>query len=75
MELADQTLKKFGMGEPSKQTVKLQLAGSISFVQCFDKLTAEDFPKDRLGEEETGIGQVHPAGVVRGQQDLCFFRI
>ena len=59
MQLANETLKEFGVGESSKQAMKLQLAGSVSLAQRCDEFAAEDFAEDRFGEEETGIAQVH----------------
>src|SRR3954467_15436031 len=52
MELANQRLKEFGMGNPLKRAMKLQLARSVSLAQRCDKFAAEDFAEDRLGEEE-----------------------
>jgi hypothetical protein len=67
MKLTDQTPKQFGLRQAVKQAVKMELSGSVSLLERFEKLAAEDFAENRFGKKEALISGPYPLRVIQGQ--------
>ena len=67
VKLTDQTPKQFGLSQTAKQAVELELSGSVSVLERFEKLAAEHFAENRLGEKEAVIPRAYPTGVIGRQ--------
>ena len=67
IKLADQTPKQFGLSHAAKQAVKPELSGSVSLLERFEKLAAEDFAEHPFRKKEAIIARAHPMGMVAGQ--------
>ena len=46
VKLTDQTPEQPGLSQAAKQAVKLELSGSVSLLERFEKLAAEDFAEN-----------------------------
>ncbi len=55
VKLTDQTPEQPGLGQAAKQAVKLELSGSVSLLERFEKLAAEDFAENPYREKEAVI--------------------
>ena len=55
VKLTDQTPKQFGLSQTAKQAVNLELPGSVSLLERFEELAAEDFAENRLGEKDAAL--------------------
>ena len=64
MKLTDQTPKQFGLRQAVKQAVKMELSGSVSLLERFEKLAAEDFAENRFRNKEVLTARAHPMGMV-----------
>ena len=67
VKLADQTSEQSGLSQAAKQAVELELSGSVSLLERFKKLAAENFTEHPLREKEAVISRAHPAGVIARQ--------
>jgi hypothetical protein len=67
VKLADQTSEQSGLSQAAKQAVELELSGSVSLLECFKKLAAENFAEDLLREKEAVVSRAHPEGVISRQ--------
>jgi hypothetical protein len=67
VKLADQTSEQSGIDQAAKQAMELELSGSVSLLERFKKLSAENFAEDFLGEKETATSRANPASVIAGQ--------
>ena len=67
VKLTDQTPKQFGLSQAAKQAVKLELSGSVSLLERFEKLAAEDFAENPFRKKEAIISRTHPMGMVARQ--------
>jgi len=67
VKLTDQTPKQFGLSQAAKQAVKLKLSGSVSLLERFEKLAAEDFAENPFRKKEAIISRTDPMGMVAGQ--------
>jgi len=67
VKLADQTSEQLGLSHATKQSVELELSGSVSLLERFQELAAENFAENALGKKEAGISRAHPAGVIARQ--------
>ena len=47
--------------------MELELSGSVSLLERFEKLTAEDFAENRFGKKEAVISGAYPTGVIARQ--------
>ena len=66
-KLADQTPEQPGLSQAAKPAVELELSGSVSLLERFEKLAAEDFAENRFGEKEAVIVGAHPVRVIARQ--------
>ena len=48
VELTDQNPEQLGLSQAAKQAVELELSGSVSLLERFEKLAAEDFAENPL---------------------------
>ena len=48
VKLADQTSEQSGLSQTAKQAVELELSGSMSLLERFEKLAAENFAENPL---------------------------
>ena len=64
VKLTDQTAKQFGLIQAVKQAVKLELPGSVSLLERFEKLAAEDFTESPFGKKEPITSRTYPVGMV-----------
>ena len=55
------------MSYATKQSVELELSGSVSLLERFQELAAENFAENALRKKEAGISRAHPAGVIARQ--------
>jgi hypothetical protein len=67
IKLTDQTPKQFGLSHAAKQAVKPELSGSVSLLERFEKLAAEDFAENPFRKKEAIISRAHPMGMVARQ--------
>jgi hypothetical protein len=67
VKLTDQTPKQFGLSQAAKQAMKLELARSVSLLERFEKLAAEDFAENPFRKKEAIISRAHPMGMVARQ--------
>jgi hypothetical protein len=67
VKLTDQTPKQFGLRQTAKQAVKPELSGSVSLLERFEKLAAEDFAENRFREKEALTSRAHPMGMAARQ--------
>ena len=63
-KLADKTTEKLRLGEPSKISVELQLAGVKGLLQSIHEFAAEDLAEDRFGDKEISTAGPHPMRLV-----------
>lgn len=63
-KLADQTPEQSGLSQAAKQAVELELSGSVSLLERFEELAAEDFAEDRFWKKEAVVSRAHPMGVI-----------
>jgi hypothetical protein len=55
-----------GLSQAAKQAVELELSGSVSLLERFEELAAEDFAEDRFWKKEAFVSRAHPMGVIAG---------
>jgi len=67
IKLVDQTSEQLGLRQAAKQSVELELSRSVSLLEGFQELAAEDFAEHPLGKKEAGIARVHPVCVIARQ--------
>jgi len=67
IKLTDQTPKQFGLSQAAKQAVKLELARSVSLLERFEKLAAEDFAENPFWKKKAIISRAHPMGMIARQ--------
>ena len=67
IKLADQTSEQLGLRQAAKQAVELELSRSVSLLDGFQELAAENFAENPLWEKEAGISRADPAGVIARQ--------
>jgi hypothetical protein len=67
MKLTDQTPKQFGLRQIAKQAVKPKLSGSMSLLERFEKLAAEDLAENRFRKKEALTSRAHPMSMVARQ--------
>ena len=67
VKLTDQTPEQLGLSQAAKQAVKLELAGSVSLLERFEKLAAEDFAENPFRKKEAIISGAHPMGMIARQ--------
>ncbi len=67
VKLTDQNPKQFGLSQAAKQAVKLELSRSVSLLERFEKLAAEDFAENPFRKKEAIIWRAHPMGVIARQ--------
>ena len=66
-KLTDQTPEQPGLSQAAKEAVELELSGSVSLLERFEKLAAEDLAENRFGEKEAVIVGAHPVRVIARQ--------
>ena len=67
IKLADETSERRRLRQAAKQAVELELSGSVSLLDGFQELAAENFAENPLWEKEAGISRADPAGVIARQ--------
>jgi hypothetical protein len=67
VKLTDQTPEQLGLSQAAKQAVELELSGSVSLLERFEKLAAEDFAENRFRKKEAVIAGAHPVRVIARQ--------